>query len=204
MDKNLVKNRVLIGVAIVLIVLNITTLATIVWQSKKIDQWTNPPKRERAFSHKSIQEITIKRLGLDSNQAKLYYTLDSIFRERSKQIFDNMQQIRKDMMSEILKDNPDTVRLSALSKQLAIQHISLKNNTFEFLLGLKKICNPKQQDALNEYIQRMLEFEGMPLNRMDRRHFPNNRNKKERPGERHDFRPEQRPLPPDGPEPPVE
>lgn len=162
MDKLLLKNRILLILVIVLFLLNVTTIATIVWQTKKISRYDRFPFKGKLSGPRNFQQYVIDKLKLDPGQANAYLIADSVFRERSKDIFADMQQLRKLMVEEILKPNPDTIRLNMLSQQLAIEHIRLKSNTFDFLLRLKKICTPEQQAILSEHIRRMLEFEGMP------------------------------------------
>ncbi|MCX7985490.1 MAG: hypothetical protein N2662_00935 [Bacteroidales bacterium] len=162
MDKLLLKNRILLILVIVLALLNIATIATIVWQTKKLSRFDRPPFGGKLYGYKNFQEYVINELKLDKEQARAYRLADSIFREKSRLVFTNMQQIRKQMVEEVLKVNPDTARLSFLSKQLAMEHIELKEGTFEFLLTLKKICTPEQQGVLNEHIRKMFEFEGIP------------------------------------------
>lgn len=170
MDKLLVKNRILLILVIVLVLLNVATIATIVWQTRKLNRFDQPPFMGKLYGHRNFQEYVIKKLNLDPSQARAYMAADSLFRDKSKAIFMDMQQLRKQMVEEILKANPDTVRLSELSKQLAVEHIRLKDNTFDFLLRLKKICNPDQQAMLNEHIRKMLEFEGIaPFGKGNRR-----------------------------------
>lgn len=162
MDKLLLKNRILIILVIVLVLLNVATIATIVWQTKKLSYFDRPPFIEKLYKHRSFQEYVIKELRLDSSQAQAYLLADSVFRTKSKEIFANMQQLRKQMVEEITKANPDTIRLNALAKQLGEDHVRLKANTFEFLFKLKGICTPEQQAMLNEHIRKMFEFEGRP------------------------------------------
>jgi len=162
MDKLLLKNRILIILVIVLLLLNVATIATIVWQTKKLSRFDRPPFMGKLYGYRNFQEYVIEQLKLASDQAKAYLAADSAFRETSKAIFTDMQQLRKQMVEEILKTNPDTVRLNDLSKQLASEHMRLKSNTFDFLLKLKKICTPEQQTILGEHIRKMFEFEGMP------------------------------------------
>ncbi|MGC8823731.1 MAG: Spy/CpxP family protein refolding chaperone [Bacteroidales bacterium] len=196
MDKLLVKNRILLILVIVLVLINVATIVTIVWQTKKLSRFDRPPFMGKLYGHRNFQEYVIKELHLDSLQAKAYMAADSLFRANSKAIFMDMQQLRKQMVEEILKANPDTVRLSELSKQLAVEHIRLKDNTFEFLLKLKKICNPDQQAMLNEHIRRMLEFEGIaPFGKGNRRWKQHQDNKPDFP-QRPDGEPAPHNIPP--------
>lgn len=167
MEKLLMKYRVLWIVVIVLICINIATLGAIFWQVQKfknIDKPFNPPLSP---SPKHFQQFVIEKLQLDSVQQQKFLVSDSIFRFRSRIIFEQMHGFRKKMMDELLKSNPDTILLQELNKQLAIQHVELKKTTFEHFLNLKKICRPEQQQRLNEHIQNTFkrEIRGFPMHK---------------------------------------
>ncbi len=162
MEKLIIKNRILIIAVVVLVIINAATIGTIIWQVKKFQRFERPSYAlKRMPDEKQMQALVRKDLDFTDKQFNQFLLIDSIFRQQSKLLFDKMKAVRIEMVKELLKENPDSMKLNQLAIDLGKLHVELKKNTFEFIKSLRTICTAEQQEKLNNFIRRMIEFEGV-------------------------------------------
>ncbi len=157
------KKRVLIGIIIVLIIMNLSALGT--WGYQKI-QHTRKYKveKERTNFHSQGREDRIKQyvkreLKLNESQASLYCkSMDENFLETKKMV-EKIANCKREIIDQTLSENPDTVKLNQLCDSLGNYHKRMQIGMNKHFLEVKKSLDSEQKAKLKEILIRMNEKE---------------------------------------------
>ena len=184
----LTKKQLLIGGLILLFVINIAALGTIIYQNQKYKvpveeeenskrSWDDSRKgnREKDYRHKGHKDDGYEKrrgnrfdhfikdeLNFDEDQYSKFLDLREKNKEKQHNIVRKLSQKRKEMMSELSAENPDTTKLKQIAKQIGELHEELKKGTINHFIQVKAICNPSQKEKFNELIQKMEKHKGRP------------------------------------------
>jgi Spy/CpxP family protein refolding chaperone len=144
------KVKVLTTLVVVLLLINITTLATIWKMRTPGGMEMHPP---------SPKEFIISKLNLDEEQQKVF---EELRKEHFEQMRGLQEQIRaeKDAMYDLLKSSePDTTQTYQHIAKIMQSEEQLERITFEHFRKVRAICNEEQQqhfDAIIDQIMRMV------------------------------------------------
>ncbi len=161
------QQKILIWSAAVLLVLNISTLATIGFHSI---QDNNLSKSEDKVSSAKTDDGSEKMSGryfrdnlvLTQEQMKDFFKINQKFRNEAFSIQVQLSEIRKNMLVEMAIENTDTVKLNNLSSDLGSLHARLKVISYQYYLGIRAICTPEQKIKLMEIFKTFFDTE-IPL-----------------------------------------
>jgi Spy/CpxP family protein refolding chaperone len=149
------KHSLMIWAIVVLAVMNISTLATILYhtyQSKElIANQTQLEVDTEKFSGRYFRD----HLNLNSEQMDQFREFNRPFRQEARNITIELAQKRKEMIEEMAVSNSDTIRLNMLSDSIGKLHSSLKKLTYNYYLSLKNICDKEQQVKLEMLFREM-------------------------------------------------
>ena len=149
------KKRLIIWTVIILVVLNISTLATFLYE-RKLN--CAPPPVQSASENQRFREINWfmrEDLGLNPSQTNKIYRLRRENYLDSKKILVSLDEKRKEMLTELQKENPDQQKLDQIAVEIGNLHRDLKKVTIQYFLNIKKICSPEQQVKLNKLFRDM-------------------------------------------------
>ncbi len=145
------KNKVLILIILFLIATNATTFFLVIREDDE-------QRIEVPNDH--LGRFFRDELNLNRQQHNQFRTFRQIFHSQSNQIISNMQYVREEMLDELAKHQPDTVKLYQFSESIGDLHRELKHQTIEYYLNMKKICNNKQKEKLHEIFKSMISPDG--------------------------------------------
>ncbi len=146
------KQSWMVWAIVFLAVLNVSTLATILYhqsQSGKPAETTTVNQAQleadaSTFSGRYFRD----KLQLDSEQMDKFRAFNPIFRSQARAITIELGTLRKEMLTEMAANQTDTVKLSMLSDSIGNLHRDLKKLTYRYYLDIKRICNAEQQQQL--------------------------------------------------------
>lgn len=148
-----IKRETLIWIVIVLVVLNIATIATVVfhhYQSKVLLQAGDigsvgyDERGVQRYNGRSFRDV----LELDAGQMEQFRGINQQFREEGRRISTNLHRLRQEMLANLSEPLPDTTLLNQLSDSVGLLHAKLKRDTYRYYLAIHAICNPGQQEKL--------------------------------------------------------
>lgn len=149
-----IKRETLIWIVIVLAVLNIATIATIVfhyYQSNVLSQADGTGSV--GYDERGVQRYNGRSfrdaLELDAGQMERFRVINQQFREEGHRTSTNLHRLRQEMLANLSGTLPDTSFLNQLSDSVGLQHAKLKRDTYRYYLAIHAICNPEQQEKLN-------------------------------------------------------
>jgi len=144
------KNTILIWAVAILVVLNVSTIATILYhnyqdkiekQNIVLDTQGQNPLNGRYF--RQTLEFTDK-------QMKVFRDVNLEFRPSANRIIIKIDSLKNEMFAEIKKSESDTVRLNTLAVETGNLHAQLKRETNNFYLKIKAVCTPVQLEKLQD------------------------------------------------------
>jgi len=181
----LTKKQLLVGGLILLFAINLAALGTIIYQNyqsnqippgvRKIQPGDRPlpsgkgtpgrrtPGRGMGNLNPAGEQVTGRRfdhyirqrLSLDEKQFGRYQELMEKTRGEQRTIAMELAEKRNQMMQELTREDPDSLKLENLAKEIGQLHTRLKMNTMDHFRQLRSICRPEQRDALNRLMINM-------------------------------------------------
>jgi Spy/CpxP family protein refolding chaperone len=153
------KHNLMVWAIVVLAVMNISTLATILYhqyQSKETSINTTQAEQQletnaERFSGRYFRD----KLDLNSDQMDKFREFNPVFRQQARAITLELASLRKQMLAEMTAPNSDTSTLNALSDSIGYLHGNLKKLTYKYYLDMKSICNTAQQKQLEQLFSKM-------------------------------------------------
>ncbi len=159
------KYSILVWVTVALVVLNLSTLATIFFNRYKDskNEESAPGRtavsasRQERFSGRYFRE----HLNLNPEQLDEFQKFNPVFRKNAREINIRLSEMRSEMLDEMAGKDIDTARLNELSDSIGLMHSNLKKLTYRYYLDMRKICSPEQYPLLEEMFSETFN-EGMP------------------------------------------
>lgn len=149
---------------VVLALMNFATIITVIYNRNK-----DGNEEVIAESNLNQAETTSVRysgryfrdqLNFDSEQMSRFVEFNPVFRENVRNINNDLNLFRKQMLSEMAAENCDTTRLNSLSDSIGSLHADLKKLTCKYYLEIKNICNQQQQQKLEQLFGGMFASDG--------------------------------------------
>lgn len=154
------RQRILIGLIILLIATNLSTIGSFYYhrisEQKKTEGTTN---KQSAVPGEQRTRYFRDQLNLDDNQTNSFREINRSFNRSARAIEENLAVLRKSMIDELGAQNPDTLKLKQIAAEIGNNHRELKEITSSFYLNMREICTPEQQIKLHSIFQSMLNKE---------------------------------------------
>jgi len=144
------KNTILIWTVVTLLILNMSTIATILYHNYQekiekqdiiLDNEGQNPLNGRYFR---------QTLGFTNSQMKVFRDVNHEFRPNANNIIMKIDSLKSEMFAEIKKPVSDTVKLNTLALETGYLHAELKRETNRFYLKIKAVCTPEQLEKLQD------------------------------------------------------
>lgn len=174
MERYFTKTNIFIWLVIALAILNISTIATILWHKSHFNYETKmhseipglfgPPK----FPGWHLKE----KLKFSGKQSEDFDLIRKDFHISARDIAKQMQKLRLNMLNELAKENIDTVVIYKYAQDIGNLHADLKKKTIKFYIDIKNICNPSQRDTLAFIFKHFIQTEDKMD--MSRKRMPGN------------------------------
>lgn len=149
---------------IFLLVLNITTLGTIGYHLIESRSQKNQAEQLNSLSENTYNGKYFKeRLKLAPDQLDSFRQINSKFRQRARDLNQELSQCRRAMMDEMQKDQIDTLILQNLSVRIGGLHQELKVYTYRYYIDLKSMCTLDQQVELKSLFSEFFINEKNPV-----------------------------------------
>ena len=153
------KKRILIGIIIVLVLINLAAIATFSFQ--KYDRH-RAAKREasqnenRNFDrHDRLKNYVKKELSLSDQQSVTYFqSMDKNF-SNSKVAQENISRIKNNIINEIFSEKPDTAIINQYCDSLGLYNVKVQLEMNRHLFDVKKILDTTQQNRLKRNLMQL-------------------------------------------------
>lgn len=147
--KTMSKQTMLIWAVVVLVVLNLSTLATVFFLQQKAKEVKAPAQLE-TDAEKYSGRYFRDQLNLDRDQMDRFREFNPLFRKKALEISDALTQTRRAMLEEMAAPAYDTLKLNNMADSIGRLHGDLKRLTWHYYLDLKSVCTEDQQVLLKK------------------------------------------------------
>ncbi|MDD3320542.1 MAG: hypothetical protein PHS59_03770 [Paludibacter sp.] len=156
------KNNILSWLVVLLLILNITTITTIVIHNYRENNdgqnFSLGSDGQNMLNGRYMRQV----VGFDNEQMGLFRSAKHEFQPTANQIINSIDSIKTEMFRELNNNQTDTNKLNNLSDKIGSLHADLKKETNGFYLTIKSICRPEQQEKLKEVFTPL--FRNVPEN----------------------------------------
>lgn len=149
----LLKNKILTGLVILLLIANVATIVVF---------WTGMKKMHPARPFQQPSEFIIKELSFNASQQQQYVDLVKAHREQTRIIQDQVRAYKDSFFDLLSHENiNDSIKNNFAEKTAALNH-QLDLITFDHFKAVRKIGNPEQQIKFDLIIKDVLRMMGGP------------------------------------------
>lgn len=145
-------NKLLIGIIVLLVLLNLTVLGMVSYKNNSIFQ----NKKQVVVPTNHLGRFFREELALSNEQHIAFQKSRQHYHKNSDILLEKMGDNRNDLLTELGKAKSDTNKLNTLSKNIGNQHTELKNLTIRYYLDMKEVCNEKQRVKLFQLFKKMV------------------------------------------------
>ncbi len=170
----LTRNKIIIGIALLLIALNLALLGTIGIRSIKPRE--KGPAEEP--SPRKAHEMVTKQLKLTPEQQEQFGQLRKEHFENTRQVRHEIQSTHKAIAEELGEEEPNEMKLDSLTQRIGQLHILQQQGTIEHFMKLREVCSPEQRVHLKKMLRRMMN-PALHERRIERANKQRNRGKSE-------------------------
>lgn len=150
------RNRLLIWVVMILLATNIATVVSVMRNSGE--------RAEREVRVDAMADARVMffrdHLELTEGQMTDFMHLNRLFSQDARRMTTRLDILRRNMVEELARKEPDMKRVDQITAEIGSLHNDLKQATATYYLGLKKSCNPEQQERLKEMFMVMSDPQG--------------------------------------------
>jgi len=146
------KKKPLIYFALIITIINLSSLGVILYQHRKISSLPYEVKGQKVFDQ-------IKReVNLTPDQIKQFQKLRIEFHTQLDSLSAKVNQKNKLLAAEIKKNNPDSVFINRLVRDISSMQTEAQYLVIHHFFSIKKILTKEQQEKFfNIVLQRFLE-----------------------------------------------
>jgi hypothetical protein len=150
--------RILIWIIVILLATNISMGFSFLYhkiQDRKMLEQTDeapievPAERRTRFFR--------DQLNLRFDQMDTFRQLNRNFNWNARQINQNLEALRVEMVEEMGKESSDQEKLDSISTQIGELHANLKKETIAYYLAMKNECDEQQRKKLNQIFMSVLK-----------------------------------------------
>ncbi len=164
------KNQLLTWAVVLLIIMNAVTIGTILYHNYNENNATDNIVIKAGPGVNTLNGKFFRQtLGFNEGQMEGFREINQAFRPYVMYLTEEIDSLKNEMFTELQKSLPDTVRLSAMSKQIGELHGRLKYETYHFYLNIKKICTPAQSVELEKNFQPLFKTENITTPNLQQR-----------------------------------
>lgn len=142
------KKLVIFGI-LLLVIVNISALTTIAYKRWSVKN-TQPIT---GYSDRPMHLLR-KKLKLSNKQMKQIKLFIKNFELESEDILDSLRQKEKELMDEVMANDPDPEKLNKLIEEIGVLQVTFKKKAISYLLKKKSIMTLEQQRKFMTFINK--------------------------------------------------
>ncbi|MDR2908231.1 MAG: hypothetical protein LBU91_09630 [Bacteroidales bacterium] len=145
------KHKILCWVICLLVILNVSTIVTIVYKNLQTQAHEQTTVVIEAGTVSLSGQYFCQMLELCPEQKCQFCPRHKVFRAKAGKITENIDNAKRAMFQEMHRPNPDLESLDEISEEIGNLHEELKNITVDFYLSVREVCEtPEQKKKLKD------------------------------------------------------
>lgn len=152
------KYRILVWIVVILLATNLS-IGISYFYHKQQDKKLNEQVENAAIEVPAQRRARFFReqLNLNREQVNSFRDFNRDFNRTAWSITHELQALRLEMIRELGAENPNLEKLDSISTKIGLLHEDLKNETIDYYLAMRDVCDENQQQKLNEIFLSMLQ-----------------------------------------------
>ncbi len=150
------QNRFLGSVIVLLVILNLMTLAML-WLGRPQRPAGRPAPagqgRDQRRGEDQLQNVLRGELAFDDTQIEEYRQLTRRHREDVRRLNEEIRRTKQQMFEAVLEDSPKPELSGSLLALAQQKQAEIERSTFQYFLDLKNLCRPDQRGQLRAIIE---------------------------------------------------
>lgn len=155
-----IKKRFIVWIIIILVILNLSTLAVIWFFHIKGPR--RPPPMPPIGPEQGMLLLD-KELNLSETQVQKFKESRDRYFVESKPILDEIHRLKMEIMDEVFAPSPDPSKVKRIAKEIGEKQAKFEELLFDHFLSLREACNPEQEVKLKDLFRDLFEFTKPPL-----------------------------------------
>jgi protein CpxP len=137
------KNQLIFWVLIILVVINVSALASFFLLTKpQTPAPCCPPEEQQCVAFRD-------ELDLSAAQIKEVNILNKNYRESAEPVVAAIKETREAILTELERSAPDTMSINTLTNRLAILQVKIQKENIKQYSELRRVCTPEQAQRLS-------------------------------------------------------
>jgi len=149
--------RILIWVVVILAATNLSMGISFWYHRQQDKKAVEAQKQQVEMPSEQRTRFFREQLNLGPDQLDSFRNLNRNYNRSAHQISNQLSDLRIEMVEEMGKNDPDSLKLHSISSEIGELHKSLKELTIDYYLDMKEVCNQDQQDKLKEIFLSMTQ-----------------------------------------------
>lgn len=174
------KYKILTGVVILLLILNLTVLTTILINNNRLRNLPDRPVMMMQHMMSFRQGMFLRdELRLNEDQYAKFRSSRDAFQKKAARIENDIQKKKIQLLNEMTKAQPDPDKIEKTGDEIGLLHSKMLEATSVYYDEIRKICNPEQKILLDDFFTRVINGEEYNFTRERRqplRRFRRNEN----------------------------
>ncbi|GAP45018.1 hypothetical protein TBC1_12834 [Lentimicrobium saccharophilum] len=167
-------SRIILLLIILLTVINLAAVFTVYYKVRQTETATDQKSDSSMFMwerNRPRPAMIIREAGFDENQAMQFH--DSRLRQRDlvAPLFAELKDLNGELIAEVMKDHPDSLRIEQLCFLIGDIHGEIKLKTVGHMRDVWNIARPEQRDELVLFYHELLKGDVPPAGRGEGHRF---------------------------------
>lgn len=146
------RDKFLILSIVILFILNLFTLAYIMWGFGPHPKHNPPGGDMHDDRPPRPDELIINRLKLNDEQIKKFQLLKEEHRSQVRELQEDSRKLHDEYFGLLKADKVDTAKASSVLAEISKNQKLLDIVTFEHFEKIKALCDPQQKELFNTFI----------------------------------------------------
>jgi hypothetical protein len=145
------KYKIWIWVVLLLITLNVTVIATLLYRMNSGRRLLQRPPAEMNYQRPGQGIYLRNELNMSDEQYNKFIASRLKYQKRAMEINQQLSETKKEYWNEVMKSKPDKAIIQANCDSIGAIHMRMIRERTKYYNEIKKICNDKQVDKLNTF-----------------------------------------------------
>jgi hypothetical protein len=157
------RNKILVWLVIILLILNLSVIATVLYTTnKQAKQITLPAVTSR---HPTPGQGIFLRTELDMTDEQFlqFNQARTTYQARARELNRQLTLFKKNYYDELMKSNPDQDIIRSSCDSIGARHVQLMQETGSYYLEIRKLCNNDQITRLNQFFSGVIQSDARPM-----------------------------------------
>lgn len=157
------KRNLVIWLVVLLLILNVTVIATVLFRKYSQHRIITRPPAE-VFKQRPRQGVFLKdELGMTDAQFTKFMDARMKYQNSAQDINKHLAGMKNTYWSEIMKDKPEQKIIEQSCDSIGIFHARLMRETGKYYDEIRQLCKTDQVERLNIFFIRAMQVDSYPM-----------------------------------------